>query len=125
MDDSVRYSWYRAKTPLKRQGFAVPVLFRVAMTSDAKDYLAKRKTRRLWTMPVHKALSVARGDDPKPHSERPNKEQHQQPRKYKQRHLEAQGHAAADNGARHSEASGGKRERVDRDGDVIMVRQPL
>jgi hypothetical protein len=73
-----------------KEGVAVPLLFRVALTSDAKDYLKQHKTRRLWTLPVRQAVKVAKGEIEAP--------------------------AAYRTGQR------AKRERVDADGDAVMVR---
>jgi hypothetical protein len=74
-----------------KEGVAVPLLFRVALTSDTKDYLKQHKTRRLWTMPVRQAVAVAQGRAPEP----------------------VQYHGKQ------------KRERVDKDGDALMVHRSL
>jgi hypothetical protein len=126
MLDSAKLSWYQAKSPLRKKGVAVPLLFRVAMTSDAKDYLAKRKTRRLWTMPMEKALALAQaGKDAKATSKHGTA--HTNHRKQKHLHVHHQsspgGLNVPENGTHHSQICS-KRDRVDDDGDAIMVRKP-
>jgi hypothetical protein len=94
-DEAATHLWYRAKKALMKEGVAVPLLFRVAITSDAKDYLTKRQTRRLWTMPVRQAVAIAQGK-----AELPVK---------------------VAKGPRGRGAQKGKRDRLDADGDALMV----
>jgi hypothetical protein len=99
--------WYRCKTAFTKSGVSVPLIFRVATTSDCKNPMKKHKRRNLWKMPLRDALEVAKA------------------------HAEGGGAAAADDEmhaadgeaqGRKRGASGAKRGRVDEDGDVIMVR---
>lgn len=94
-DEAVAHLWYRAKKTLMKEGVAVPLIFRVAVTSDAKKYLAQRQTRRLWTMPVRQAMAIAQGTAEPP--------------------------AQVAKGSRGRGAQGGKRDRSCADGDVVMV----
>lgn len=96
-DESAQKLWYRAKAALMKQGVAVPLLFRVAFTSDAKNWMKQHKTRRLWQLPVRQAVAVAQGKAELPEAPKAHKPQRQ---------------------------SGGKakREKLDEDGDAVMVR---
>lgn len=118
-DETVKHLWYRAKSALMRDGVAVPLLFRIAVTSDCKDYLKRGKTRRLWTMPVRKAISVAQGKEPAPAPKRHGggREAPPAPKPRGRGKGGQQNRAPPEHGALR-----GKRERVDEEGDVVMVR---
>ena len=103
-DEAVKQLWYRAKTALVKQGVAVPLLFRLALTSDAKNYMSKHKTRGLWKLPMRQAVAIAQGKE-----EVPAPKQHQR------------GGGSGPRG-RGGEGGFGKRGRFDDDGDAVMVR---
>ena len=96
-DESAQKLWYRAKAALMKQGVAVPLLFRVAFTSDAKNWMKQHKTRRLWQLPVRQAVAVVQGTAALPEAPKAHKPQ------------------------RHSGGKA-KREELDKDGDAVMVR---
>ena len=110
--------WYRAKNALMREGVAVPLLFRIAMTSDCKDYLKRRKTRRLWTMPMRKAISVAQGNEEPP----PAPKRHGGGKEGLQKGQRKGANGRQATLAPAERAPRAKRERIDDDGDAVMVR---
>jgi hypothetical protein len=103
-ESPVQHAWYRAKTAVTKQGVAVPLLFRLAATSDRKNYMAKHRTRNLWKMPVRQALAVASGAAPAEDGGGVKK------------------HRRRGEGRAGGKQAQGKRSRTDADGDEIMVR---
>eukprot|EP00892_Ulva_mutabilis_P011390 jgi/Ulvmu1/8623/UM046_0023.1 len=92
--------WHRSKTAITKSGVAVPLLFRVATSSDAKNPLRQHKRRGLWKLPVRQALQVVQSgadveDEGAPQGGRPR-------------------------GRGSVQGRGGKRSRLDADGDVVM-----
>lgn len=95
--------WHRSKTAITKSGVAVPLLFRVATSADAKNPLKQHKRRGLWKMPVRQALEAVQSgtaveEGGPPEGARPR------------------GRGSVQGGRR------GKRSRLDEDGDVVMVR---
>lgn len=93
--------WHRSKTAITKSGVAVPLIFRVATSSDTKNPLKQHKRRGLWKMPVRQALEAVQSGADLEDSGGP------QPR----------GRGSVQGGR-------GKRSRLDSDGDVIMVCPP-
>lgn len=95
--------WHRCKTAITKSGVAVPLLFRVAVSTDAKNPLKQHKRRGLWKMPVRQALEVVQsGADVEDAGGPPE--------------------APRPRGRGSAQGRRGKRGRLDDDGDVIMVR---
>lgn len=95
--------WHRSKTAITKSGVAVPLLFRVATSADAYNPLRQHKRRGLWKMPVRQALEAVQSGAADEEEAPPER-------------VRPRGRGSVQ-GGRH-----GKRDRLDEDGDVVMVR---